>query len=134
MAERSSVTMASNAEERFRRLGPEDSHTSASSTLTKETNPAANRLQEMIREKRAHTQRAKANRESLPVNPQLNRLTSEQREVQSSPLAAGNRRERPSIGSRRTSGSAGRPVVQKEMGLREMQEVCPFFRFLFPAR
>lgn len=64
-------------------------------------------LQNMIRERRT---------------TRTGRIKLENREVQTSPVVNSRRREASGNGSRQASISSARPGLQKEMGLREMQE------------
>ena len=78
------------------------------------TKPTSALLQDLLREKKAQSQRAKKTYD--PANGQKNRL--DDREIQSSPIAAINPRDRLDAHSRRDSGVG----IRKEMGLKEMQE------------
>ena len=78
------------------------------------TKPTSALLQDMLREKKAQSQRAKKTCD--PANGQKNAL--DDREIQSSPIAAMSPRDRLDAHSRRDSGVG----IRKEMGLKEMQE------------
>lgn len=93
-----------------------------SAISSKDANPATELLQDMIREKRAETQRAKKTYDPLARMAGGDKSDRAARDVQSSPSTAASARGRPSMGTRRTSGANGKPMVQKEMGLREMSE------------
>ena len=103
----------------------DSSNTSPPSTVRSNdgTNPATEALQEMIREKRAATTRSRQPRPSLSRGVRGDRFALEDQQIQSSPLGPVTRRDRSSTGSRRSSGAVGKPATQKEMGLREMQDV-----------
>lgn len=115
--------MASTINSQSRRRPAESSNTSPSPASTQDTNPAAGMLQEMIREKRATSHRPRQIRDPLSRTSRSDRLDLDTREVQSSPIAASSRRERSTTITRQASGAPIKPTVQKEMGLREMQEV-----------
>ena len=76
--------------------------------------PTSALLQDLLREKKALSQRAKKTHD--PANGQKNGL--DDREIQSSPIAAMSPRDRLDAHSRRDSGVG----IRKEMGLKEMQE------------
>ena len=78
------------------------------------TKPSSALLQDLLREKKAQSQRAKKTHDAF--NGQKNGLDG--REVQSSPIAAISPRDRLDAHSRRDSGVG----IRKEMGLKEMQE------------
>ena len=78
------------------------------------TKPTSALLQDLLREKKAQSQRAKKTHD--PANGQKNGL--DDREVQSSPIAAMSPRDRLDAHSRRDSGVG----IRKDMGLKEMQE------------
>ena len=78
------------------------------------TKPTSALLQDLIREKKAQSQRAKKTHDA--ANGQKNGL--DDREIQSSPIAAISPRDRLDAHSRRDSGVG----IRKEMGLKEMQE------------
>lgn len=76
-------------------------------------------LQDMLREKKAQTQRVK--RTYDPANGQKNRL--DDRDIHSSPIASMSARDRPEAHSRRGSGVGVRNVTMpKEMGFKEMED------------
>ena len=81
---------------------------------TPATKPTSALLQDLLREKKAQSQRTKKTHD--PTNGQKNRL--DDREIQSSPIAAISPRDRFDAHSRRDSGVG----IRKEMGLKEMQE------------
>ena len=81
---------------------------------TPATKPTSALLQDLLREKKAQSQRAKKTHD--PANGQKNALGD--REIQSSPIAAMSPRDRLDAHSRRDSGVG----IRKEMGLKEMQE------------
>ena len=78
------------------------------------TKPTSALLQDLLREKKAQSQRAKKTHD--PANGQKNGL--DDRETQSSPIAAMGTRDRLDAHSRRDSGVG----IRKEMGFKEMQE------------
>ena len=78
------------------------------------TKPTSALLQDLLREKKAQSQRAKKTHD--PAHGQKNGL--DDREIQSSPIAATSPRDRLDAHSRRDSGLG----IRKEMGLKEMQE------------
>ena len=78
------------------------------------TKPTSALLQDLLREKKAQSQRAKKTHD--PANGQKNGL--DDREVQSSPIAAMSPRDRLDAHSRRDSGVG----IRKDMGLKELQE------------
>ena len=86
----------------------------------RESNPGSVLVQDMLREKKAQTQQIQKTYDSgTQVNERRNGL--DDRNVQSSPLASMTGRDRSGGSGRRSSG------VPKEMGLREMEEVCTSF-------
>ncbi|KAL9124380.1 MAG: hypothetical protein Q9217_006282 [Psora testacea] len=87
------------------------------------SNPNSALLQDMIKEKRAQTQRASRTRDASSRTLNGARHELDDRDVQSSPLTAMTSRERPGQHVRRGSGMATKaPPAPKDMGLREMQE------------
>ena len=114
--------MASNLEA-GRRLGPTDTLNATSSPMSQSANPANQMLQDMLRERRSHSRRTQAARSSLSRNMRVEESDLDSSELRSSPAGSGSRYKTSSVASRRTSTSVGRATVQKEMGLREMQEV-----------
>ena len=83
---------------------------------TSSANPTSALLQDMLREKKAQTQRVKKSYD--PVNGHQN-----DREIQSSPIASMSARDRFDANSRRGSGVGVRNVTMpKEMGFKEMEE------------
>ena len=81
------------------------------------SNPGSVLLKDMLREKKAQTQRIQKTHDSgTQANGRRNGL--DDRNIQSSPLASTTGRDRSGGSGRRSSG------VPKEMGLREMEEVC----------
>lgn len=75
----------------------------------------------MIQEKRAEKQRT-GKATSRQASSQKHELDI--RDVQSSPITSTSTTDRPGLQARRSSGIAVKnSTVQKEMGLREMQEV-----------
>ena len=107
---------------RSRRLVSAAAPSTPSTASSKDANPATELLQDMIREKRAQTQRTQKTYDPVARTAGGEKSALDHRDVQSSPVTSASSRGRPSMGSRRTSGMNGKPVVQKEMGLREMQE------------
>lgn len=83
---------------------------------TSSANPTSVLLQDMLREKKAQTQRVKKTYD--PVNGHKN-----DRDIQSSPIASMSSRDRFDAQSRRGSGVGVRNVTMpKEMGFKEMEE------------
>ena len=83
------------------------------------TNPTSALLQDMLREKKAQTQRVRKNFD--PANGLKNGL--DDREIQSSPIASMSARDRSDTRSRRGSGVGVRnATMPKEMGVKEMEE------------
>lgn len=83
---------------------------------TSSANPTSALLQDMLREKKAQTQRVKKSYD--PVNGHKN-----DRDIQSSPIASMSARDRFDASSRRGSGVGVRNVTMpKEMGFKEMEE------------
>ena len=83
---------------------------------TSSANPTSALLQDMLREKKAQTQRVKKSYD--PVNGHKN-----DRDIQSSPIASMSARDRFDASSRRGSGVSVRNVTMpKEMGFKEMEE------------
>ena len=86
---------------------------------TSVTNPSSALLQDMLREKKAQTQRVKKTYDF--TSGQNHGL--DDRDIQSSPIASKSARDRSDAHSRRSSGVGVRSVtVPKEMGFREMEE------------
>ncbi len=86
---------------------------------TSGTNPTSVLLQDMLREKKAQTQRVKKTYD--PANGQKYGLDN--RDIQSSPIASMGARDRSDAHSRRGSGAGVRNVTMpKEMGFKEMEE------------
>lgn len=86
---------------------------------TSGANPTSTLLQDMLREKKAQTQRVKKSYDS--TNGHKNGL--DDRDVQSSPIASMSARERSDAHSRRGSGVGVRnATMPKEMGFKEMEE------------
>ena len=97
-------------------MGQMDSPQDSSSV----SNPTSVLLQDMIKEKRAQTQRFPKTRDASGGSWQ----DLDQQDVQSSPLNAANSRGRSASHLRQISAAGNKKVVpHKEMGLREMQEV-----------
>lgn len=87
-----------------------------SNTSKNSSNPTSVLLQDMLREKKAQTQHVSKTHDFR--DGQKNGL--DDRGIQSSPLAS---RDRPSIQSRRVSGTSVRQVsMPKEMGMKEMEQ------------
>ena len=107
---------------RSRRLLSGQAPSSPSAASSKDANPATELLQDMIREKRAQTQRTKKADEPIARIASGQKSYPAHRDTQSSPLTLASTRGKPSMGERRASGANGKPAVQKEMGLREMSE------------
>ena len=84
---------------------------------TSATNPTSALLQDMLREKKAQTQRVRKAYD--PVNGLKNGL--DDREIQSSPIASMGARDKSDTRSRRSSGVRS-VTMSKEMGVREMEE------------
>ena len=86
---------------------------------TSGTNPTSALLQDMLREKKAQTQRVRKAYD--PTNGQKNGLDN--RDTQSSPMASMSARDRSDVHTRRDSGVGVRTVTMpKEMGFKEMEE------------
>ncbi|KAL9068683.1 MAG: hypothetical protein Q9161_005997 [Pseudevernia consocians] len=86
---------------------------------TSGANPTSALLQDMLREKKAQTQRVKKTYD--PVNGHKNGLAD--RDIQSSPIASMSARGRSDTHSRRGSGVGTRSATMpKEMGFKEMEE------------
>ena len=86
---------------------------------TSGANPTSALLQDMLREKKAQTQRVKKTYD--PANGHNNGRTD--RDIQSSPIASMSARDRLDAHSRRGSGVGVRNVTMpKEMGFKEMEE------------
>ena len=86
---------------------------------TSAANPTSALLQDMLREKKAQTQRLKKTYD--PAHGQKNGL--DDRDVQSSPIASMTARDRSDTHSRRGSGIGVRSVTMpKEMGFKEMEQ------------
>ena len=88
-------------------LGAQTQGSGLSTSRKENTDAAATALQNMIREKRT---------------ARHERFKLDDREVQTSPPINTKRRGNSSSGTRQPSSTATRPAVQKEMGLREMQD------------
>lgn len=81
--------------------------------LRKTSSPSSTLLQDLLREKKAQTQR---------VDKTYNMSRADDRGVQSSPIASTSTRDRQSSHPRRGSGGGNRTVtIPKEMGLKEME-------------
>lgn len=86
---------------------------------TSGANPTSSLLQDMLRQKKAQTQRVKKSYD--PTSAQTNELDN--RDIQSSPIPSMSARERSGTHSRRGSGISVRNVTMpKEMGFKEMEE------------
>ncbi|KAL9101696.1 MAG: hypothetical protein Q9163_003082 [Psora crenata] len=87
------------------------------------SNPTSALLQDMIKEKRAETQRVNRAHEAGGRALHRGRPDTDGRDVQSSPLTTASARGRPGGPTRRSSGMAAKaPPAPKDMCLREMQE------------
>ena len=105
---------------RSKLLMSEQTSLTLSTAISNDANPAAGMLQDMIRERRATSQRSK--KAFDPITRVTSDAKSELKETQSSPITSLSSRSRPSMTTRRASGANVKPMVQKEMGLREMSE------------
>ena len=86
---------------------------------TSATNPSSALLQDMLREKKAQTQRVKKTYDI----PNGHKHGLDDRDIQSSPVASKSVRDRSDTHSRRSSGVGVRSATMpKEMGFREMEE------------
>ncbi len=107
---------------RQRKELPDAIPASPSSDKSGIANPASAMLQDLIREKRAETQKVHKTYDTSRQHGRPHELDG--RDVQSSPLASTKIRDRPAQ-TRRSSGFSTNtrvPSTPKEMGLREMQE------------
>lgn len=91
---------------------------------TRSPNPTSSLLQDLLREKKAQTQRVSRTYDLHGRGPDGQGSDLDSRAIQSSPLVPTATRERSGTNGRRSSALGGKdPSVPKEMGVREMEQV-----------
>lgn len=90
---------------------------------TRSLNPTSSLLQDLLREKKAQTQRVSRTYDLHGRRPDEQGSDLDSRAIQSSPLVPTTTRDRSATNGRRSSALGGKdPSVPKEMGVREMEQ------------
>lgn len=91
---------------------------------TRSPNPTSSLLQDLLREKKAQTQRLARTYDLNGRRPDGQGSDLDRRAIQSSPLIPTTTRERSNTKGRRSSAVGGKDAsAPKEMGVREMEQV-----------
>lgn len=104
--------------------GAHDSDLSLSPEASRSPNPTSSLLQDLLREKKAQTQRVSRTYDVNGRRPDGQGSDLDSRAIQSSPLVSTTTRERSNTKGTRSSAVGGKDTsAPKEMGMREMEQV-----------